>query len=110
MQLSELEAQNAATLALLRKGGQKVDFREHPYIGFYEVDIFECPPFVMFTGNDCPRGWDILYERSFEPQSMRIWCRLARTATGILDIGAHVGVYSLAAASLRKDIKIHAFE
>jgi FkbM family methyltransferase len=41
---------------------------------------------------------------------MKLWCRLARSATGILDIGANVGVYSLAAASLRKDIAVHAFE
>ena len=64
----------------------------------------------MFTNNDCPRGWDILFLRYFEPQSMKLWCRMARVATGILDIGAHVGVYSLAAAALRDDIKIHAFE
>ena len=32
----------------------------------------------MFTNNDCPRGWDILFERYFEPQSMKLWCRLAR--------------------------------
>lgn len=41
---------------------------------------------------------------------MRLWCRYAKTATSILDIGAHTGVYALAAASLRKDIPIHAFE
>src|SRR6185295_692567 len=46
----------------------------------------------------------------FEPASMRLWCGLARTATGILDIGANVGIYSLAAAALRGDIPIHAFE
>ena len=64
----------------------------------------------MFTNNDCPRAMNILIGRSFEPSSMKIWCRLARTATGILDIGASVGVYALAAASIRKDLKIHAFE
>ena len=41
---------------------------------------------------------------------MRLWCRLARDATGIVDIGANVGVYALAAASLRRDIPIYAFE
>lgn len=78
--------------------------------GFYDVDLFECPSFQMFTVNDCPRASDILFHKHFEPMSMRLWCRLARTATGILDIGAQVGVYSLAAAALRKDIPIHAIE
>jgi FkbM family methyltransferase len=109
MNLAELEAKNAATLKLL-KGGGKVDELQNAYFGYYTADIFECPPFVMFTNNDCPRGWNILFERYFEPESMKLWCRLASTATGVLDIGAHVGVYSLAAAALRRDIKIHAFE
>src|SRR5687767_9879995 len=110
MTLEDLEAINRATLAALRANPGKVDPQKHPYYGYYTADIFECPPFVMFTSNDCPRAWNILYERTFEPQSMKLWCRLAREATGILDIGAHVGVYSLAAAALRKDIDVHAFE
>lgn len=79
-------------------------------MGFYDVTLFDCPPFRMFTANDCPRADNILIEKSFEPQSMKLWCALARTATAILDIGAHVGVYSLAAAALRPDLPIHAFE
>lgn len=90
--------------------GASIDPLLYPYYGYYTVDLFESPSFVMFTNHDCPRGHDIFHLRRFEPQSMKVWCRLARTATGILDIGAHVGVYSLAAAALRPDIKIHAFE
>jgi FkbM family methyltransferase len=41
---------------------------------------------------------------------MAIWCALARTATGIVDVGANVGIYSLAAAKLRPDLTVHAFE
>lgn len=110
MKLEDLDATNAATLKVLRDRQGPVDPMRHPYHGFYTADLFECPAFVMFTNNDCPRGWDILFERYFEPQSMKIWCRLARTASGIMDIGAHVGVYTLAAAASRPDIKIHAFE
>lgn len=113
MKLSDLQSRNEATLQAIREShaqGTRVDSLTHPFYGFYEADIFECPPFLMFTNNDCPRAWDILYHRSFEPQSMKIWCRLARNATGILDVGAHVGVYSLAAATLRPDLRIHAFE
>lgn len=78
--------------------------------GFYTVDLFDCPSFKMFTAGDCPRAENILLDRKFEPESMRLWCKLVRAATSILDIGAHVGVYSLAAASLRSDIPVHAFE
>lgn len=113
MLLVDIEARNAEALEVIQQHPEGIDTANHPELGFfgyYEADIFECPTFLMFTNNDCPRGWDIMFSRSFEPQSMKLWCRLARTATGIVDIGAHVGVYSLAAASLRKDIKIHAFE
>jgi FkbM family methyltransferase len=64
----------------------------------------------MFTADDCIIAKYILEQKRFEPMSMRIWCRLARSATGIIDIGANVGIYTLAAAALRSDIKIHAFE
>jgi FkbM family methyltransferase len=64
----------------------------------------------MFTNNDCPRSHQILYEKEFEPRSMALWCRLARSATAIVDVGAHVGVYSLAAAGLRPDLAVHAIE
>ena len=80
------------------------------FMGEYTCDLFDCPSFKMVTFGDCHRANNILIDKRFEPESMRIWCQLAKTATCILDIGAHVGVYSLAAASLRKDIKIHAFE
>ena len=80
------------------------------HYGFFEVTSFDCPSFLMFTANDCPRSEDILVRKSFEPQSMRLWCALCRSATAIIDVGAQVGVYSLAAAALRDDIPVHAFE
>ena len=113
MRLVDIEACNAGTLEARQQHPEGIDIQNHPdleFFGYYEVDIFECPTFLMFTNNDCPRGWDILFFRHFEPQSMKLWCRMARTATGIVDIGAHVGTYSLAAAALRNDINIHAFE
>lgn len=78
--------------------------------GFHTVDLLDCPPFQMFTNGDDPASAAILENHSFEPHSMRLWCQLAHDATSILDIGAHVGVDSLAAASLRNDLHIHAFE
>jgi FkbM family methyltransferase len=113
MRLKDIEARNAEALNMIQNNPEGFDYADNSqiaYFGYYEVDMFECPTFLMFTNNDCPRGWDIMFSRHFEPQSMKLWCRMARAATGIIDIGAHVGVYSLAAAALRDDVKIHSFE
>jgi FkbM family methyltransferase len=106
--MDKLDAANQSALAAIKAGS--ANSRDNPYFGYVLADIFDCPPFYMFTNNDCPRSDDILFARSFEPGSMAAWCRLARKATAVLDIGAQVGVYALAAASLRPDIAIHAFE
>ncbi len=110
MDLKTLTVRNAATVQILQTSPKPVPITGNPFFGYFEVTLFECPQFLMFTNNDCPRSWNILFDGKFETHSMKIWCRLAKTATGILDIGAHVGVYSLCAAALRSDIKIHAFE
>jgi FkbM family methyltransferase len=78
--------------------------------GVYDVDLFDCPTFKMFHWHDCPRAQDILKYKSFEPMSMKLWCELVKDAEVIIDVGAHVGVYSLVAAALRHDIIIDAFE
>ena len=80
-----------------------------PHYGYLTVDTFDCPPFIMFDNDDCP-ACRTIRESRFEPASMRLWCALVRSVTSVLDIGANVGVYSLAAAALRNDIPIHAFE
>jgi FkbM family methyltransferase len=54
----------------------------------------------MFHWHDCPRAQDILEHKSFEPMSMKLWCELVRGAGTVFDVGAHVGVYALAAAAL----------
>lgn len=111
MELQDIARINAQTLADIDAHRadhlHPVNFR---FYGYYKVGIFECPPFLMYTNNDCPRAENILAMGSYEPTSMRIWCRLARSATIILDVGAHVGVYGLAAASLRSNVPIHCFE
>ena len=77
---------------------------------FFTTDMFDCPPLHLLTLDDCPRARNILIDKEFEPTSMRLWCHLAKSATSILDIGAHVGIYALSAASLRPDLAVHAFE
>jgi FkbM family methyltransferase len=78
--------------------------------GFYKVDLFDCPPFQMFTVGDDTRAFELIVRKRFEPHSMQLWCKYARSATSIVDIGAHTGIYALAAAALRRDIPIYAFE
>jgi FkbM family methyltransferase len=113
MKVADLESKNFHTRTMLeaaRKMPGGIQMPDMPYFGYVDVDVFECPPFVMFTNNDTPVVKSIYTSRTFEPMSMKLWCRLARGATGILDIGANVGIYSLAAAALRPDLTIHAFE
>lgn len=105
-QLLALDARSRA----LCSGDRRPPREDLAFYGYHAIDIFDCPPFTMFTNNDCPRVFEFRYDGSFEPGSMRLWCHLARQATGILDVGAHVGVFSLAAGALRPDIPIHAFE
>ena len=78
--------------------------------GIYDVTIFDCPPFQMVSFNDSHRAVEILELGRFEPTSMALWCKLARKASRIIDIGAQEGIYALAAAALRKDVQIDAFE
>src|SRR4051812_34182023 len=106
--LTNIAEINRTTLEAIRAG--TADWPRDAFYGYFQVDIFDCPPFAMFTNNDCPRAFNILYQRKFEPGSMALWCRYARSASSILDVGAHVGVYALAAAALRPDLQIHAFE
>jgi len=90
--------------------GKTYDPKIHHYFGYYNVDIFNCPEFIMFTNNDCPRARDIIFHREFEPMSMTLWCKLVRNKNSAIDIGAHVGIYSLSAASARPDMKVLAVE
>ena len=78
--------------------------------GIYEVGIFDCPTFRCFTAGDSHRAKQILVNKSFEPGSMALWCKPVRKAKWIADVGAQEGIYALAAATLRPDIPIHAFE
>jgi FkbM family methyltransferase len=113
MDTNELDARNRAALAAIaaaRARGETIGVDDAPYFGYVTIDLFECPPFVMFTNYDAPNVSHVLYDRQFEPTSMRLWCRLCKSATSMVDLGANIGIYSLAAASLRKDIPIHAFE
>lgn len=100
MRLSELEQRNS-----------RASLSGSPdYYGFYEVDIFDVEPFLMFSANDCPRYADVI-AGVFEPYSIHVMQNLLRSGTAVfLDVGAHVGMYSLVAAATASKVRIIAFE
>jgi FkbM family methyltransferase len=49
-------------------------------------------------------------EKSWDAQSIKVWGELAKDATVILDIGANMGLYSLAAKTANSASKVYAFE
>ena len=51
------------------------------------------------------RGWD-----GYEPETSRVFYELARAARAVMDVGAHVGYYSLIAALANPDARVLAFE
>ena len=46
----------------------------------------------------------------YEALSLALWCRLARDADTIVDLGSHVGLYACAAASVNRQARILAVE
>jgi len=101
MKPSEIEKINQFSLQICGSKSSQNLFKNNiiPYFGYFNADIFDCPDFTMFTNNDCPRSRQILFGKSFENTSMRIWCSSLKDTTSAIDIGAHVGVYTLAAAA-----------
>jgi FkbM family methyltransferase len=51
------------------------------------------------------RGWD-----AHEPETTGLWWDLCQDASVILDVGAHVGLFSLLAAHANPGAEVHAFE
>lgn len=106
VRVKDIEARNARTLAEIARG----ETPSAPYYGFIDIAFLGSPRFVMLNAGDCNVCVIVMEKREFEPASLAVWCHLARTATGILDIGAYTGIYALAAAVRRPDLTIHAFE
>lgn len=50
------------------------------------------------------------YAESWEPQSLSLWARLAKSADFILDVGANTGIYALAAQAVRPTATVLAIE
>lgn len=81
-----------------------------PYHGWVSVDVPEGRGFtVLSRGGGMENGlyWEGL--AAHEPTSMEAWLRASRHARTVLDIGANVGVFALAAAAAGAK-SVHAFE
>jgi FkbM family methyltransferase len=106
LRTQDIETENKAYLtATMQKTAHSYSYR-----GFVDVDFLKTSPFVMFTNSDCSVCSEVLSQGSFEFGSLSIWVQYSREATGIIDIGAYSGIFSLAAAAVRPDIRVHAFE
>jgi FkbM family methyltransferase len=80
------------------------------FVGTVEVTGYGIPTFQLHSNGDCPISAVVEKKGVYEPTSMQVWASLAATAGMIVDVGAHVGFYSLLTASVNSSIPIHALE
>ena len=86
-------------------------YQQPPFFGFVECKPTDSCEFLMFLGGlDDMVAAKFFYNKNYENGSLALWTRLSSTASAVLDIGAHTGVYSLAAAANNPDLPIVAIE
>ena len=82
-----------------------------PYWGWVEAQAAPRIAFRMFLGgNDDGVALRLFWNGGYEPKTLALWSRLARNARLALDIGAHTGVYTLAARAANPGIDVLSFE
>ena len=113
--LRELEDKNRTTLefAASSEGGMTIGQLQSqpPYYGFVEGVVFEDLRLVMLLVNsDDGIAMRWLWNHAYEPMSLALWSLIARKAEVVLDIGAHTGVYSLAAGLANDKATVVSFE
>lgn len=116
----EIERRNAVALARreqLRKErpGARLaldELAQMPlYAGFVPCRALPDAGFTMFLcDNDDGVALRFLWNGVFEPMSLALWTTLARTAGIVLDIGAHSGCYTIAAARANPAADVLSFE
>jgi len=79
------------------------------YYGWVECDT-GTSKFVMFQGGDDGVAAHYFWNGHYERTTMKLWCAFVKTCEFAIDIGAHTGVYTLAAKSTNPDISVAAFE
>ena len=113
--LTELERKNRTVLGLAAssRGGMTISqiHSQPPYYGFVEGVVFEDLRFVMgLMGSDDGVAMRWLWNHAYESMSLAMWSMMAREADVIFDIGAHTGVYSLAARIANTNSTVISFE
>ena len=78
-----------------------------PYVGLVDAPLFPDLTFVMLlSNNDDGVALRWLWNGCYEPMSLGLWALLAHRSDVIFDIGAHTGVYTLAAAAANPGAKV----
>jgi FkbM family methyltransferase len=113
--LIELERKNRTVLDLAAssEGGMTISqlHSQPPYYGFVEGVVFEDLRFVMgLMGSDDGVAMRWLWNHAYESMSLAMWSMMAREADVVFDIGAHTGVYSLAARIANTNSTVISFE
>jgi len=75
-----------------------------------QIDGHGEPGFLMHSKGDCPVCEVVVRTGAYEPTSMQVWQALVRHSDVAIDVGAHVGVFSLLAAAASPTMPVHAFE
>lgn len=113
-----INEQNAKTLskisALQLKDVEEVSRlrKKFPFFGYIDVKLPNGQTVCMLSNNDEIVSLTNLWVDGFvfEKKSISIWMQYAERSNVILDVGSHVGIYALAAASVNEMAKIVAFE
>jgi FkbM family methyltransferase len=86
--------------------------RDYPYFGFCGVSTGFGDDFTLFCANDCPISLALIHKGVLfdEPNSAGLWANFSKRSRVILDVGAHIGFFSLLAESVNNQSKIYAFE
>jgi len=85
---------------------------QHLYFnGIFKVNV-EDKYFYMRhneTGIENITFWEGI-ENGWEKVSMKLWIELCKDATCIVDVGAHIGLYTLVAKTINENATVHSFE
>ncbi len=81
-----------------------------PYFGWVDCRVDGVKFRMLLGGADDGVALRFFWNGSYEPMSLRAWCRVAAHTQLALDIGAHTGVYTLAALTTNPSIAVASFE
>lgn len=80
------------------------------YFGWVDCRVDGLGFRMLLGGADDGVALRFFWNGSYEPMSLRAWCRMAAHTPFALDIGAHTGVYTLAALAANPGIAVASFE